>query len=118
MFIFDFSDWEPGRPLSSDDPADYTFDESASVALRRAALMNARLACLHTAIARLQNFSHVMMVVTPHDIISIQSFEEPWGGAGSQSLAGELSMSSFPNTYNPYMPLDFEIGRASCRERV
>lgn len=106
MFIFDFCDWEPGRPLSSDDPTDYDFDEVASIALRRATLMNAHLACLHTAIAKLQNFSHVMMVVTPSDIISIQSFEESWGGAGSHSLAGELSMSSFPTTYNPYMPPD------------
>ena len=104
MFIFDFSHWEPGRPLPSNDSAEYDFDDSASVVLRRATLMNAHLACLHTAIAKLQNYAHTMMLVTPSDTIAIQSFEEPLGNTGGGSLALELFMAIFPSTYSPSIP--------------
>jgi hypothetical protein len=63
VFIFDFSSWEPGRSLpEAPFPG---FAELASVALRRASVMNAHLACLYTAMAQLQIQSSIPMVVTP-----------------------------------------------------
>ncbi len=106
MFIFDFSEWEPGRPLHIDAEPD--FDASASVALQRATLMNAHLACLHTAIAKVQNFSNRMMIVTPSEMISISSFEESWGGTGSDTRLSALTMSRFTSTYTPNLPPSFD----------
>lgn len=106
MFIFDFSNWEPGRPLPREAVPD--FDAAASVALRRSTLMNAHLACLHTAIKRLQNTAHLTMVVTPSELISIDSFEESLGGTGSDFRLAALSVSRFASTYNPALPAYFD----------
>lgn len=108
MFIFDFSDWDPGRPLPSEPfPG---FDELASVALRRATLMNAHLACLYTAIGRLQKQGSIPMVVTPFDLISLDSLEEsspslnPGGMNEFSPLAGLYVLARSASTYSLDMP--------------
>lgn len=108
MFIFDFSAWEPGRPLPvQDDPGD--FDVIAAIALRRSTLMNAHLACLYTAIARLQDIApQGTMVVTPSELITINSFEESWGGTGGDTRLSALSQARFASTYGVGLPPCFD----------
>jgi hypothetical protein len=105
IFIFDFSSWEPGCPLPSEPfPG---FETLASVALRRAAFMNAHLACLYTAIARLQTQASIPMVVTPSDLIGLNSFEDsspslnPGGTSDFSLLAALYVLARFPSTYSP-----------------
>ena len=105
MFIFGFSDYPPGRALPSDPVPD--FDASAAVAINRARIMNAHVACLHTAIVRLQNYSHEVMVLNPSDVISANSFEEGYGGSGDPRVM-ELSLARFRSTYRENLPPIFD----------
>lgn len=106
MFVFGFSDYLPGRALPLEAKPD--FDASATVIINRVRVMNAHLACLNTAIVKLQNYSHDRMVVNPSDLIALGSFEDSLGGTGSAPRLAALSTSRFPSTYREGLPPSFD----------
>ena len=78
MFMFDFSEWQPGRAPPENLSAD--FDAVAPIVLKRTSLMNAHLACLHTSISRPDiddsRFVLYKMVVSPSDLIWCDSLSQ------------------------------------------
>jgi hypothetical protein len=105
MFVFDLASWPPENGIPEAPPPSIEF--AAGVMLRRAAVLNARLVCLYTAISRRQNYCHNKMVVSPDNLITFESFDK--GGFGSiDPRTTWLALSRFPTTYAAGLPIDFD----------
>lgn len=106
MFLFDFTNWLPGRPLPENSKA--SFDEEAKILLQRVAVLNAHLACLYTAIGTLQNYCHHKMAVSPGDLVTAKSLDD--GGMGfGDPRTGWLVLAQYPNTYAPEVPVQADL---------
>jgi len=77
LFKFDLSNWPPGR---SDDSCLPGSVESYRFWRNRIMLMNAHLACLHSALWENQHLGSRKMVVSPWDVIQLQSLAGFVGG--------------------------------------
>ena len=108
MFVFDFSDWPPGRALP-DDFTSSNFDAKASVMLMRASIFNAHLACLYSALYYCQNhFVLDKMVVSPSDLILLNSFNDFNGMSFGDIRVSELTLARYPSTYRQDLPKGFD----------
>jgi len=96
LFAFDFSRWAPY--LAEHLALGTGFDSLANRVLRRTALMNAHLACLYTALVRVQHHHVDPMCVTPGSMFPMRSLE-----AGAQGipnpLLGYLVSARYESTY-------------------
>jgi hypothetical protein len=117
MFIFDFSSWLLGRALPESGVPD--FDAVAAVILKRVTVLNAHLACLYTALSRLQNFALEKMVVSPSDLISLKSLDDTGMSFGDYRVAA-LALARYPSTYAQGIPttLDWRIVRRSVIVKI
>jgi hypothetical protein len=106
MFIFDFSDWVPG--CFPPDSSQLGFDGAAAVILQRAAVLNAHLVCLHTALSRGQNFVLPKMVVSPLDLISLRSLDDTELSVG-ESAAAVLAAARYGPTHARFRVIVIEI---------
>ena len=97
LFAFDFSNWPPGRTFPENEEHD--FDELAELVLRRTTLCNAHIACFHQSLSRRQNFCHDKMIVSPSDLIFLQSLDKGSIGFGGNMLLAFLASSTYPSTY-------------------
>jgi hypothetical protein len=114
MFLFDFTDWPPGRALPEDSKP--SFDEQAEVLLHRVTVLNAHLACLYTALAHLQRFSLDKMALSPGDLIGSRSLDEEGISFGDLRTTW-LVLAQFPSTYAAGLPIEFDL-RMSSRTLV
>ena len=108
MFIFDFSNWSPGQALPSHDDTPTDFDAAAAVILQRVSVLNAHLACLYTALHRLQHFNHPKMVVSPGDIITLNSLDDTTRMGFGDMRVGALALTRYPSTYVQGLPTIFD----------
>lgn len=114
MFIFDFSDWPPGRALPDDGESD--FDAVAAVILQRVNVLNAHLVCLYTALSRRQNISLAKMTVAPSDLIMLKSLDDT-GMSFADTRVAALVLARHPSTYVRELPTWFDW-RVSMRKVV
>lgn len=99
-FVFDFSDCAPAAI-----PGDVamSFDDTTAVMLRRTTVLNAHLACLYTALARVERFAVTKMVVTPVNLIGSTTIDdEGWGASDAQIIY--LLQADSPASYNHLSP--------------
>lgn len=101
IFMFDFSEWPPGRAPPENLSVD--FDATASIVLKRTSLMNTHLACLHTSISRpdTDNRRFVLdkMVVSPSDVIGFNEFSTYTLGVVGDPRVYWLMETRYPSTY-------------------
>jgi hypothetical protein len=110
MFVFDFSTWapyttDPAQPLGD-------FFELANLVLRRVALMNAHVACLHTAILRIQNIAHGVTALSPSGILPMSPYDAPEGVSLPDPRIGHIHSARYAVTYSSHLPMvmDWRIG--------
>jgi len=109
MFIFDFSGWPSGQALPSHNDTQPDFDASATVILQRVSVLNAHLACLYTALHRLQHVNHhPKMVVYPSDIITLNSLDDTTKMGFGDMRVGALALTRYPSTYVQGLPTMFD----------
>lgn len=110
LFVFDFSDWPPGRGLPEDNSFD--FDAAASVVLQRVAVLNAHLACLYTTVGRRQKYGLEKMVVSPSDLILSRTLDAQNVSFADLRVAA-LALARYPTTYRIDLPTLFDWRIAS-----
>lgn len=78
LFAFRFSDWEPGRypPIGEKLGIGLKFD-AAEPRAQRVKLFNSHLACLYTALWRLQNAPLKRTIVSPDEVVRIRLLDDP-----------------------------------------
>ncbi len=105
MFFFDFSGWKQDKGLNSDSLPD--FDAKAAVILNRVAVLNTHLACLYTALYRRQNFSIEKMLVSPSNLITMDSLDAT-GMGFSDARTAHLALSRYTSSYSSHIPITFD----------
>jgi hypothetical protein len=106
MFIFDFSEWPPGRTPSGDVTTDV--EAWSRLTACRTQVLNAHLACLYTAMFRLRRWVMEKMLVTPADLIKLESLDGQDMGFNDQRVAW-LALSRYPSTYAQHFPQQFDV---------
>ena len=106
LFIFDFTNWPPGRAIGDESTA-VAFDEIARVQLSRVEVLNAHLACLYSAISNLQNFCLDKMSAVPDDLIYKKSIDDS-GMSFGNPIVGALALAPFRSTYQTGVPRSFD----------
>jgi hypothetical protein len=108
LVVFDFSTWAPyieahGMPVD--------FFELSQLVLRRLALMNAHVACVHTALRHVQDVGHPVTALSPRSILSMNRFDDPQGVGLPDPAIGQIFSARFASTYRPDIPkaLDWRI---------
>lgn len=105
LVVFDLSIWAP-RPSAESGLGD--FSDLASSALRRVGLMNAHVACLHTAVLQVQNFAHTVSALSPSRLLPMNSFDAPTGVSLPDPCLGEVYAARFASTYSARLPPAFD----------
>jgi hypothetical protein len=106
MFIFDFSDWPPGRTPSGDVTAD--IEAWSRLTACRTQVLNAHLACLYTAMFRRHGWVVEKMLVTPADLIKLESLDGQ-DMAFNDNRVAWLALSRFPSTYAQHISPRFDL---------
>ena len=95
MFVFDLADWEEGLvSLDTDLPNQEAALRSVQAMTRnRIKLLNTHLACLYTAIARIDGLTQVKMELSPWNLLGFQSFD------GKMKPVSPRSEKSFTDSF-------------------
>ncbi|MDP9379592.1 MAG: hypothetical protein M3Q29_05470 [Chloroflexota bacterium] len=103
-FVFDFRDWPEGRSEGR-SPAMDDFDDEVRRRLRWATLLNAHVACLHTAIRTKEGVAGLRkMAISPYNLFALTNPDSEVEVASGDPALIHLSEARFPRTYQPGLP--------------
>ena len=105
LFSFSFEKWRRGQFPDEPDNVPTSFDETASIVLRRTYVMNAFLAFFHTAVAGANVAVPDRLVVTPEIAISLEDLSNTSGMGFGNSRVSHLAASRFESTYRANRPM-------------
>jgi hypothetical protein len=108
LFLFDFSNAQGFSEEPQPEKVD-SFEETAQLRLERTEVLNAHVVLLRKALSIRQKWGLEYQSVTPHDLLSHHSDEDPNRGVGFKSSRdADLHMARYATTYVPWYPKIFD----------